>query len=393
MEIDDCSPIGFGTYRWSGTPRQVEALHAALDSGCNLIDTAPNYGDNSRAEYALGKEIDHQKVDVFVITKAGYLHEGERAPDSVLLSDRRSSYSLHPDLLERRIVSSMRQLRRDAIDGFLLHNPEHLLDTFDDITYESNLKRAFEYCESRVDKGWIRHYGVSSNTIALPLNKHCINRIDRILRLAGPSFKLLEFPFNIAEREALDCELLGESMLSIASSAGVTTFGNRPFNMKTAAGPVRLVDSGPTPERASINVLEDLAIAVEAVVGQAGAMSRLVNQWHSIKTLAAADFTLNHVLSPLTQRLSHVEVVQELFQELRTATFSEVQNLEAVRAASVLSEAGELGSLVRRQAEPLVRAACRAYLGAGLDHVLAGMRTIEQVESLSPLMQKGRDLG
>ena len=47
----DISAIGFGTWvtggwMWGGTDDQqsIAAIHAALDEGINLIDTAPMYG-------------------------------------------------------------------------------------------------------------------------------------------------------------------------------------------------------------------------------------------------------------------------------------------------------------------------------------------------------------
>jgi aryl-alcohol dehydrogenase-like predicted oxidoreductase len=72
VQLSELSKIGFGGYRISSNSKENEsALHYAIQCGCNLIDTASNYG-NGESEKLIGKVL--QKIPnnkVFVITKAG----------------------------------------------------------------------------------------------------------------------------------------------------------------------------------------------------------------------------------------------------------------------------------------------------------------------------------
>lgn len=61
-----------GGWNWGGQDEQasIRAIHAAIDSGVNLIDTAPVYGFG-RSEEVVGKAIAGRRDKVLVATKAG----------------------------------------------------------------------------------------------------------------------------------------------------------------------------------------------------------------------------------------------------------------------------------------------------------------------------------
>ena len=70
------SSVGFGSWAIGGSWGSVEdqesmkTLHAALDEGINLFDTADVYGDG-RSEQLIAQVLKERSEEVFVATKAG----------------------------------------------------------------------------------------------------------------------------------------------------------------------------------------------------------------------------------------------------------------------------------------------------------------------------------
>jgi aryl-alcohol dehydrogenase-like predicted oxidoreductase len=115
------SRIGLGTWAiggwmWGGTDERqsIETIHAAVDRGVTLFDTAPVYGFG-RAEEILGKALaqDNRRARVAIATKVGL--------------DWRDSTPFR-DASKKRIVKevedSLRRLQTDVIDLYQVHWPD-----------------------------------------------------------------------------------------------------------------------------------------------------------------------------------------------------------------------------------------------------------------------------
>lgn len=87
----------------------IRIVHAALDAGLNLIDTARAYGES---EVILGKALHNRRHQVVVATKAG-----TRLPDSSLPDD----VALRQQLLAQ-LETSLRLLQTDYVDIWQLHS-------------------------------------------------------------------------------------------------------------------------------------------------------------------------------------------------------------------------------------------------------------------------------
>lgn len=143
------SRIGLGTWAiggrlWGGTDRSqaVRAIHAALDRGINLIDTAPAYGDG-RAERIVGRALAERgrRDDVIISTKAGL-----RPHDDGVVRDAR------PERIVREIRESLERLGTDHIDIYHVHWPDPRIPIEDTAEAMHRLYR----------KGLIRAIGVSN---------------------------------------------------------------------------------------------------------------------------------------------------------------------------------------------------------------------------------------
>jgi aryl-alcohol dehydrogenase-like predicted oxidoreductase len=139
------SDISFGAWAIGGSWGNVSdreslaALHQAIDSGVNFIDTADVYGDG-RSERLIAKLRKERKEEIVVATKAG-----RRLPKQTV-----EGYS--KENLTKWVEDSLRNLSADSLDLLQLHCPPSAL-------YQH--AESFAILDGLVRAGKIRYYGVS----------------------------------------------------------------------------------------------------------------------------------------------------------------------------------------------------------------------------------------
>ncbi|MCX6993777.1 MAG: aldo/keto reductase [Kiritimatiellaeota bacterium] len=122
------SVVGLGTWAigggawWGATDDQVSirAIRAALDSGINLIDTAPVYGFG-RSEEVVGKAIKANRDKVILATKCGLWWEDNRGAPFFEIDGRMVRRSLRPATIIQEVENSLRRLGTDRIDLLQTH--------------------------------------------------------------------------------------------------------------------------------------------------------------------------------------------------------------------------------------------------------------------------------
>jgi aryl-alcohol dehydrogenase-like predicted oxidoreductase len=133
-----------GGWMWGGTDEKesIRTIHAALDIGINLIDTAPVYGFGV-SEQIVGKAIEERghRERVFIATKVGLeWHNGSVSRNS---SQRR---------IRQEVQDSLRRLRTDYIDIYQIHWP--------DLTV--SIEETARTMQALLQEGLIRAIGVSN---------------------------------------------------------------------------------------------------------------------------------------------------------------------------------------------------------------------------------------
>ncbi len=127
----EASIVGLGTWVtgggevWGADPEDqesVRAIHAALDAGVNLIDTAPGYGWG-RSESVVGQAIQGRRDSVVIATKCGLIWDDDRGSPFVVLNGKMIRRSLRPDTIVEEIERSLRYLGTDYIDLYQTHWP------------------------------------------------------------------------------------------------------------------------------------------------------------------------------------------------------------------------------------------------------------------------------
>jgi len=131
--------LHYGINNKIGKPSRPEVfrmLDEALDKGIRYIDTATAYGD---AEEILGEYIASRKgiAGLKVISKL--------RPNLIAEDEPKAA-----GIVEREVVSSLRRLNIDALDGYLLHTPANL--------YNQGIIEGLVNCRS---KGLINNLGIS----------------------------------------------------------------------------------------------------------------------------------------------------------------------------------------------------------------------------------------
>jgi aryl-alcohol dehydrogenase-like predicted oxidoreductase len=122
-------------------------LGAALDLGVGYF-TATDTDDDGRAERLPGGVLRRHRDEVTVATTFGY-DTTPRPWDSAPTAPR---HDWSPEFAGQALDRSLRRLRLEPVDLWLLHHPG--LDAL-----ESD--ELFEFLDAQVEKGKIRHYGVA----------------------------------------------------------------------------------------------------------------------------------------------------------------------------------------------------------------------------------------
>ncbi len=178
---------GQGTYGAVDETDGIAAVLRAFELGVTFFDTAQGYAEG-RSEEALGKALGN-KPGVVICTKVG----GRAGPFTA-------------ESLRSAAEGSLRRLRRDAIDVYLLHNPA--IEQISDPAVQEAL-------ESLKTDGLVRSYGVSCVT------RVAVEQGEEVIRQGG--YTSMQVPLNIFQRQVVD------GLLPHAQEAGVGVIARVPL--------------------------------------------------------------------------------------------------------------------------------------------------------------------
>ncbi|HEY9719012.1 MAG TPA: aldo/keto reductase [Trichormus sp.] len=145
------SEVGFGCWAIGGNEHgnsygqtddkaSVEAIHKAIDLGCNFFDTADVYGWG-HSEELLGKALKNKREHLIIATKVGGdFYQGH------------GFQTFTADYVRFALEKSLERLKTDYVDVYQLHNPP--LKTL-------NRPETYEVLKELKREGKIRAWGVS----------------------------------------------------------------------------------------------------------------------------------------------------------------------------------------------------------------------------------------
>lgn len=252
------SSIGLGTYLGNyddATDRQYhQAIVRAVESGCNVIDSAINYR-LQRSERSVGtalKELmtkGYGRDEIVIATKGGFIpYDGAPPKDQRAYIEETilkpglaeaaeivaGCHCMTPKYLANQMDLSLRNLDVECIDIYYVHNPETQLGRLSREAFDDRLLKVFETLEEAVVAGKIRMYGAATwnafRSDAIAKDYLALARLVSLAEKAGGRnhhFKVVQLPLNLGMSEALSNanQPVGEKMLTLleaAQSLGIT---------------------------------------------------------------------------------------------------------------------------------------------------------------------------
>jgi aryl-alcohol dehydrogenase-like predicted oxidoreductase len=186
--------LGFGAMELAGFEpggARIDAerlLHAVLDLGINLIDTAPDYG---RSEELIGAHLAKRRGEFFLASKCGCLVDREPK-----LANGKLEHDFSAANIRKGVEQSLKRMRTDHLDLVQVHSSPSraVLERHGSVEAMLRLR----------DEGKIRFLGMSST---LPeLDDH----------IAMGVFDVFQIPYSALQREH-------EAVISRAAAAGAGT--------------------------------------------------------------------------------------------------------------------------------------------------------------------------
>ncbi len=122
------SAVAFGAWAIGGGPwwgktddqESISAIHAALDAGINMIDTAPVYGWG-RSEEVVGKAIRDRRDKFIIATKCGLWWHDDQGEPFFELEGYSVRRLLRPKAIRTELEHSLSRLGTDYIDLYQTH--------------------------------------------------------------------------------------------------------------------------------------------------------------------------------------------------------------------------------------------------------------------------------
>lgn len=201
----EVSAVGVGTWaiagnKWGPTDdrESIRGLQVAVDLGASLFDTVDVFGEG-HAEELLGEALRGRRHAVRIVTKGGV--DFHRRP-------HRQDYS--PAYLDDALGQSLRRLRTDYVDVYMLHSPpaDVLRDT-----------QVYDFLDAMRASGRLLTYGASVADAG-----------DAMAAIEMGRVSCLMVPYNILDQQ------MGREIFPAAERAGIGIVARAPLALGILTG-------------------------------------------------------------------------------------------------------------------------------------------------------------
>lgn len=170
----------------------IDAVHAMIDNGVNIVDTAPIYASGG-SETILGKALkDGYREKVFLVTKFGseFVDPEDSSKGTIKDSSRKN--------MMKSIEASLKRLQTDYLDAYLMHWDDRV---------GTPIEETIACMKELQASGKVRFLGMSNLEQGLA---------DRLLE--GGALDIVQYPYNMVNRQK-------EGLLKHYASQGCATMG------------------------------------------------------------------------------------------------------------------------------------------------------------------------
>jgi len=262
--------------------------------------------------------IDPDEVQTHIDTRRylieTYLDSGLVDPDDIFMG----VHCLAPDFLRDQIRRSLRNLRIETIDFYLIEEPELLLRGSDPSDFQRKIHAVFEALEDEVDAGRIGAYGLASwdGLLRPHTDRHHLSILelfDWALEVGGADHHLraVALPFSLAMAEALKLPTQWvppggtHAILEALRDTGTVVFASTPLAQGRILGDIPSFVADAMPETGSD--AERCLQFVRSTPGITAAVVGMRDPDHITANLALAN---HEPASP--------EVIEDLFKQAET---------------------------------------------------------------------------
>jgi aryl-alcohol dehydrogenase-like predicted oxidoreductase len=155
--------LGLGCWSFSHSygradeSESIATIHRALDLGCNLLDTADEYGAGEN-EILVGRALAGRRDRAILATKFGFVHGAD---------GKISGRNARPAHIRAACEASLRRLATDRIDLYYLHRVDPAVPIEDTVGAMAQL----------VAEGKVRHLGLSEAPPEIIRRAHAVHPI------------------------------------------------------------------------------------------------------------------------------------------------------------------------------------------------------------------------
>ncbi|HJO70249.1 MAG TPA: aldo/keto reductase [Flavobacteriaceae bacterium] len=246
----EVSKICLGTMTWGTQNTKQEAFEQmdyAIDNGVNFFDTAELYPVPASADT-------YATTEVYI----GKWLESRKSRDKIILASKIAGpgdYTAHirktgfkDDSIEAALDQSLKRLKTDYLDLYLLHWPERLTNYFGNRNFkyfndswEDNFQEILLKLKKVIDSGKVRHVGLSNENPwgIMKFLEYSKNELPKMITIQNP-YSLLNRLFEIGSGEICKREnvgLLAYSPLGYGVLTGKYRNGNVPKNSRLTLFP------------------------------------------------------------------------------------------------------------------------------------------------------------
>lgn len=166
-------PYGLGAHEMPDEASAIQLLQKAVESGINFFDTARHYGESERL---MGEAFQGIRDQVVLATKCVHLKDEE---------GNIPVYSELKDIIEKSLDLSLKNLKTDYIDLFMVHYADM------DILQNEDVVRVFSEIQ---DEGHVKNIGVS------------VYKVEETAKaIQSGIWDAVQLPFNLMDQSHGNC--------------------------------------------------------------------------------------------------------------------------------------------------------------------------------------------
>ena len=406
--------ICFGTHRLNFEDKQsAKMIEFALMSGCTTIvnSSLENYDKYDEIIGELLKQ--NKKLKPMVISKGGMLNSSDKKGFIKSLGIEASEekkyfpfekyplFSLDKKLLNFQINNSLKRMKRETLDVFIIQYPEQYLikNILSEEAFYQKINELILFLEDKVKNKKIKEYGFSFSCLSME-GKNKFN-FEKLIELSKKGrkenhFKWIEFPLNLIERKALEKGSEGKSLVEIAKNNNLKTLSFRPLSALPSNNFLRLAtyeeESKGFNYSESQRILEDFIDLLEfEIIDKFGQITLedysfftfLRRNWVELHDFDQLDHIFNNAIPIFIDKITENDKIKEKVEVLYRIGSVQIRFDMTKRGNEFRKKAIREGIIPDSPEKDLATLAFEAYKKWNIDFVSLNIREMEDIQKIT----------